>query len=148
MSNFWRMVTTVMIWLMGLGAGGLASYGGPYYTFSPIPLLATLIAVVIATRYIWISALSDSAPPPARSVRIASRYPDGNLHKAKRSSTDERLQTLMALMTPEERESFIDALQRQALEDARWNVSRDGELPYDAASLEDLIGDEPRRRRR
>lgn len=138
--NFWRGISTVMIWIVVGTAVTLSIVNGTYTGGWAAVAIAglSLIVGLIATIGIWVlPALIESQRPAP--LTQAHETPG----KAKRGGGNpgmtETLHALMSVMDDEERAEFKEKLVRVVLDQAA--ISTDGELGG-RMSLADLLGEE------
>ena len=147
MSNSWRIILTVIIW-MALGGIATIALGSANLSNNIDANAITIIAMVMAT----ISTIAIWLGPELISSRRAgsqTHYISGGSEKAKRGegnlSDATRLALLLELMDEDERLALKQRLQRQVLDEAY--VTDDGELAYRGESLHTLLEDEEQRLR-
>jgi hypothetical protein len=124
-------------WAIWIGTGvicfGLAIYGAVTGNdIASLFILAMLIAAVTSVSA-WVL--------PSFAARRTEAQP---AEKAKRMG-DDKLSLLMSLMDDDERVAFKEALKQRLLDSAA--APTDGELPYDAESLEALLDSQESGRR-
>lgn len=99
-------------------------------------VIAPLVVGLLGTFFIWVAPELNKADVEKHKARQRDRYAD---EKPKRMS---KMDMLMEMMDEDERRAFKETLKRQML-----NNLSDGELNYDAESLESLMDEEKRLRR-
>ena len=146
MSNMWRIILTVIIW-MALGGIATIALGTAHMSNGIDANAITIIAMVMAT----ISTIAIWLGPELVNSRRAgsqSHYISGGSEKAKRGagnvSDDGRLAMLLELMDEDERQALKQRLQRQVLDEAY--VTDDGELAYRGESLKSLLEEDEQQR--
>lgn len=97
----------------------------------PIAIIAPLVVALMGTFFIWVAPeLGKADAEKYKSRRLEQLQSD---EKPKRMS---KMDMLMELMDEDERYAFKEALKRQML-----NNLSDGELNYDAETLESFMDD-------
>lgn len=115
------------IWIgTGIIAFGIAIYGISTETDVSGLFIMAMVLAAVASAAAWVV--------PAVVARRIEAQPAGE--KAKRGGED-KLSLLLALMDDDERLAFKEALKQRLLDSATGPT--DGELPYDAESLEALL---------
>ncbi|MBN1967624.1 MAG: hypothetical protein JW910_23410 [Anaerolineae bacterium] len=133
-SNEARTALAATIWIaVAVACFGIGIYGANSGRDVGVLFVISLVIAVVSTFMVWGFSLLDEWLN--RSRRQAAPEHD----KAKRQG-DDRLSLLLSLMDEDEVVAFKAALQQRLLDDV--SAPHDGELPYDAQTLEALLYDE------
>jgi hypothetical protein len=137
-----RLLVTLSVWFVAGGAVLVQSWS--YYWTTGLIAGAALIFAFIVTLALWapfvfpwvgadtLRAIRDEPEAAAASASKSKRAPD-------RNRTDDRMDLLLSLMTPEERADFVMELRRRVLEDRP--VGDEGEIAGEVVALEKLLRD-------
>ncbi len=127
-----RTSAFIAMWIAAaIATFGLSIYGAMAGLREEWILIVPMGVALIATLALWFAPLGGAAARQAIQAEEAE--------KAKRRPAD-RLSILLELMDADELADFKERLKAQILTDAA--ADRDGELPYDAATLESLLYDD------
>jgi hypothetical protein len=146
---FWnslaKAVSTIMMWILLSTISILALVADSETTnhmvshdgLVPLVIVPIIIAL-IGTFVIW--GLPEIMKDKD-TLKLGGQL-DESGGKAKRKQGD-KLALLMEMMDEDERQAFKTALQQRLLQETTANTAYDdGELPYDAETLESLLDDE------
>jgi len=139
MNDFWKMITTAIIWticggiILAMTIQGVANNVAANWV-----LVLPLLAAVLTTLVIWAAGQGGTQSREA-ALRESGKAKRLNLTR------DDKMAMLMDMMDEDERAAFKAALARKLLDDDRDDnpFAEDGELP-----LGELLDEQRRRQRR
>lgn len=146
-----KLIVTVVMWLAlaGLMIAGMINLPALREAWTIIPI--TVIPLTIGF-FVTLALWAPGTLPWVDADRIRAMQGDSEHETSKRKrdassadpQADDRLNLLLTMMTPEEREDFLIELRRRVLEDA--TMGEDGEIHYGRLSMQELLDEEARRR--
>lgn len=138
-----QLQLSIMVWIAAaVGFFAIGIYGAISELDVAGLFIMMMVAAMASTIMIWMLPIFGNR---SEHTEQTQQQEPG---KAKREG-DDRLALLLSLMDDDEREAFKAALKQRVLADVGGPVGGpdDGELPYDAESLETLLYSEDAERR-